>query len=272
MGAAAEGQAPRRAAARPAGAVPGERPQAPRYDDYDDEGVHVVARNDGGRADRPAPAQADSRPFAERLRERVAAANVSGQGDETLGRSRAAVGQPAPPARARRPEAASTAQIDAELEERRARRATGPVRPAPAREPAPRQAEPDLRARRDPGVLASEPRSCPAARPEARATAEAPVQARPVPLESVVIRARSYDDVRDVAQAVMAEHRPAVLVLRGSSGEVARRVLDFSFGLCCGTGAAMQELGERVYCVLPHGTCMTDEDVLRLKRQGLVRG
>lgn len=244
-----------------------------RADDFDEEGVHVVARGEGGRADRPAAPRADGRPFAERLRERVAAANVSGQGDETLGRSRAALEPVQPPAaRPRRSEDATMAQIDAELEERRARRAAAASASAAARRQAPAYADEPQAGRRAPeGAAPARPRPRPEERPEAPRAAQ-DAAPRPVPLESVVIRARGYDDVRDVAQAVMAEHRPAVLVLRGSSGEVARRVLDFSFGLCCGTGASMQELGDRVYCVLPRGTCMTDEDVLRLRRQGLVRG
>ena len=232
-----------------------------------DGGVQVFAREGGQRAARPAAAPQTQKPFAERLRERVAAANVSGQTDDTLGRSRAALqSDAAAPARGRRA-AGTDGDIDAELaERRRARRAA-----EDAREEHRRAAERPAGAGRA-RAAQGEP-----AAPDAPGAGTAPAQAdaasalRPVPVSAVVIRARSYDDVREVAPAVMAQHRPAVLVLKGSTGEVARRVLDFSFGLCCGTGATMRELGDRVYAVLPRNTDMTDDDLLHLRRQGLIR-
>ena len=219
----------------------------PRYDMGGDEGVQVYARQ-GERSARPNPTpQVAQKPFADRLRERVAAANVAGQTDEMLGRSRVVTQEP--PARTRRSENASSADIDAELEERRRmRRAQSHAREAEERSAAPQRAP--------------EPASAPAHERREAAT--------PVAVSCVVVRPRSYDAVSDVAKGLIGEHRPVVMVLRGCSAELTRRILDFSFGLCCASGAAMKEYGNHVYGVLPRGTTFTDDDAMALRRQGIV--
>lgn len=221
----------------------------PRYDMGGDEGVQVYARQGGERAARPNPTpQVAQKPFADRLRERVAAANVAGQTDEMLGRSRVITQEP--PARSRRNENASSADIDAELEERRRmRRAQSHAREAEERPKTPQRAP--------------EPASAQQAR-------EGHETAAPVAVSCVVVRPRSYDAVSDVAKGLIGEHRPVVMVLRGCSAELTRRILDFSFGLCCASGATMKEFGNHVYGVLPRGTTFTDDDAMALRRQGIV--
>lgn len=258
----------------------------PRYDMGDDN-VQVFSRPAGEqRAARPAATpRAEQKPFADRLRERVAAANVSGQADETLGRSKAGM-QPVPPAAVRstrRSEHASDAELDAELEERRRSRRAN----SRARSERVARADAELRERRYPEGFepgASDRRARPERREDpqpadgagpsgAVSPAAAPSGPRPVPVSCTVVRPRSYDDVRDIAQGAVGEHRPVVLVMRGCSNDLARRVLDFSFGLCCASGAGMKELGDHVYVVLPRGTALTDDDRASLRRQGvLLRG
>lgn len=227
----------------------------PRYE-MEDEGVHVVARQGGSRPSGVVAPAASQKPFADRLRERVAAANVAGQNDDTLGRSRATLDdRPAAPRPApRRNENASAEDLDAEFEERRrARKARGTaaqetraaVRPEEAKEPA---------APSDGGHPADASPSGP----------------RPIPISCLVVRPRSYDDVAEIARGLIGEHRPVVMVLRGCSNELARRVVDFSFGLCCASGAEMKDFGNHVYGVLPRGTTFTDEDAMALRRQGIV--
>ena len=227
----------------------------PRYE-MEDEGVHVVARQGGSRPSGVVAPAASQKPFADRLRERVAAANVAGQNDDTLGRSRATLDdRPAAPRPApRRNENASAEDLDAEFEERRrARKARGTaaqetraaVRPEEAKEPA-----------------APSDGGCPAD--------ASPSGPRPIPISCLVVRPRSYDDVAEIARGLIGEHRPVVMVLRGCSNELARRVVDFSFGLCCASGAEMKDFGNHVYGVLPRGTTFTDEDAMALRRQGIV--
>ena len=222
----------------------------------EDEGVHVVARQGGARPSGAVAPAASQKPFADRLRERVAAANVAGQNDDTLGRSRATLDdRPAAPRPApRRNENASAEDLDAEFEERRrARKARGTatqetraaVRPEEAKEPA---------APSDGG----------------RPADASPSGPRPIPISCLVVRPRSYDDVAEIARGLIGEHRPVVMVLRGCSNELARRVVDFSFGLCCASGAEMKDFGNHVYGVLPRGTTFTDEDAMALRRQGIV--
>lgn len=227
----------------------------PRYE-MEDEGVHVVARQGGSRPSGVVAPAASQKPFADRLRERVAAANVAGQNDDTLGRSRATLDdRPAAPRPApRRNENASAEDLDAEFEERRrARKARGTaaqetrvaMRPEEAKEPA---------APSDGG----------------RPADASPSGPRPIPISCLVVRPRSYDDVAEIARGLIGEHRPVVMVLRGCSNELARRVVDFSFGLCCASGAEMKDFGNHVYGVLPRGTTFTDEDAMALRRQGIV--
>lgn len=214
----------------------------PRYEMTGDEGVQVYARQ-GERAARPTP-PVEQKPFADRLRERVAAANVAGQTDEMLGRSRVVTQEP--PARSRRNENASSADIDAELEERRRSRRNqthGRTPESVERSPRPAAEEPVIRGKQGSSL---------------------------VPVSCVVVRPRSYEDVRDVAKGLVGEHRPVVMVLRGCSAELTRRILDFSFGLCCASGADMREFGNHVYGVLPRGTTFTDDDAMALRRQGIV--
>ena len=252
--------------ARPSGYSAG----TPRYD-MGDDGVQVFSRPAGERAAHPATPQAQPKPFADRLRERVAAANVAGQFDETIGRSRAATRQePAPARPARRSENASNAELDAELEERRRSRAAhSQARHERAMRSEAEQREHVERASADRSREPEESARAEQARPEAAEAA--PERPHLVPISCVAVRPRTYDDVRDIAEAVVAQHRPAVLVMRGCSNDLARRVLDFSFGLCCASGAGMRELGDHVYAVLPRGTALTDDDMAALRRQGVVR-
>lgn len=241
----------------PAEAFPSGYAETTPHYDIEDEGVHVVARQGGSRPAGVTDAPVGQKPFAERLRERVAAANVAGQNDDTLGRSRATLDeQPVPPRPApRRNENASSADLDAEFEERR--------RARKARTSAAEEARAASRAE-------SSRDAKPAAAEGVREAADAGSAPRPVPISCMVVRPRSYDDVSEIARGLIGEHRPVVMVLRGCNSELARRVVDFSFGLCCASGAAMRDFGNHVYGVLPRGTTFTDEDAMALRRQGIV--
>lgn len=251
----------------------------PRYDGAD-EGVHVVARPAGERAPRREAPRGEAKPFADRLRERVAAAEASGQ----MGALSAAAPQPASadrPHPARRAENASEADLDAELEERRRSRRANQERiereareargAGDAREVIAARGEQAPRREEAAGAPAGPRPSFDAAPRDVPPASSVPVAPVLVPMAPTVVRPRTYDDVRDIANGVLGEHRPTVLVLKGCTGDLARRVLDFSFGMCCASGATMREFGNHVYVVLPRGTTLSEQDLASLRRQGLVR-
>ena len=71
-------------------------------------------------------------------------------------------------------------------------------------------------------------------------------------LPAYVLRPESYDDVETVVRRVRTK-QPVALVFVGVRTEVAKRVLDFSYGFACGLGASVKEVGDRVFMVLPQG-------------------
>lgn len=270
--------------------APAARPAGQRRDPDD---VQVFARGEGASPSQFSQPVTKPVPFADRLRERVAAANVSGREDESLGRSRATlepvsdkvVRASAPVRPARRSESVRRDDLEAELAERRkARQAQEAAReaahaaelarfaaarsaasPAGASEPAPvsRDAAPGRS-----GSVASHAASPAAERGKSAATVE-PIR---LPTTPIVLRPRLYDDVSSIASGVITKHQPVVLALRGTSADVTRRIMDFSFGLCCGTGAQMEQLEERVYVIMPRGVTIGDPDMAALRRQGILKG
>ncbi len=122
-------------------------------------------------------------------------------------------------------------------------------------------------------VAAADVASKPAA-PKAAAPAAAPLRASNAPTfssDAVVIRTRTYDDVRRIAEGLLSEKRPVVLAMRGSSDATCQRILDFSFGMCCASGAAITELSQKLFAICPKGVSVSDATMGELKRQGLLR-
>ena len=89
--------------------------------------------------------------------------------------------------------------------------------------------------------------------------------------DAVVVRTRGYDDVRRVAEVLLGDHRPVVLAMRSSSDATCQRILDFTFGVCCASGATIEELGQKLFAVCPKGVKVSDVTMDDLKRQGLMR-
>lgn len=57
----------------------------------------------------------------------------------------------------------------------------------------------------------------------------------------------------------------------GVRTEVAKRVLDFSYGFACGLGATVKEVGDRVFMVLPAGCEVKDSDLKKLRADGYLK-
>lgn len=89
-------------------------------------------------------------------------------------------------------------------------------------------------------------------------------------LPAFVLRPESYDDVETVVRRVRTK-QPVALVFVGVRTEVAKRVLDFSYGFACGYGATVKEIGDRVFMVLPAGCEVKDTDLQKLRSDGFLK-
>ena len=84
------------------------------------------------------------------------------------------------------------------------------------------------------------------------------------------LRPESYDDVETVVRRVRTK-QPVALIFVGVRTEVAKRVLDFSYGFACGLGASVREIGDRVFVVLPQGCEVTESDMAKLRADGYLK-
>lgn len=89
-------------------------------------------------------------------------------------------------------------------------------------------------------------------------------------LPAYVLRPESYDDVETVVRRVRTR-QPVALVFVGVRTEVAKRVLDFSYGFACGLGATVREVGDRVFMVLPQGCEVKETDLAKLRTEGYLK-
>ncbi|MCH3968503.1 MAG: cell division protein SepF [Atopobiaceae bacterium] len=109
--------------------------------------------------------------------------------------------------------------------------------------------------------------------PDARGYADpsvAPQQPVRVPsgqLPPYVLAPTAYDDVQTVVRRVRT-NQPVVLSFKGLQIEVATRVLDFCLGFSCGIDGSVQELGDRVFVVLPAGITLSQADLDKLAQDG----
>ena len=103
----------------------------------------------------------------------------------------------------------------------------------------------------------------------AHSTASSILNATPQ-LPAYVLRPESYDDVETVVRRVRTK-QPVALVFVGVRTEVAKRVLDFSYGFACGLGASVKEVGDRVFIVLPAGCEIQESDLSKLRADGYLK-
>ena len=89
-------------------------------------------------------------------------------------------------------------------------------------------------------------------------------------LPPYVLKPVSYDDVQMVVRRVRT-NQPVVLVFRNTNIETAKRILDFCFGLACGLGGVVDELGDRVFVVMPQGVELSDSDINKLVADGTIQ-
>ena len=98
---------------------------------------------------------------------------------------------------------------------------------------------------------------------------QAPRVSSSAQLPPYVLRPVAYDDVQTVVRRVRT-NQPVVLVFKQTDLEVAKRILDFCFGLSFGINGSVEELGDRVFAVCPHGVEVTSNDLDMLAREGII--
>jgi cell division inhibitor SepF len=88
-------------------------------------------------------------------------------------------------------------------------------------------------------------------------------------LPPYVLRPTTYDDVEMVIRRVRT-NQPVVLSFKGTQIDTAKRILDFCFGLACGIDGGVEEIGDRVFVVLPAGIALSQADLDKLTRDGIL--
>ncbi len=115
------------------------------------------------------------------------------------------------------------------------------------------------------GGYASPTAPAPVSAPEFGGAARRPAVTSQLP--PYVLRPVSYDDVQTVVRRVRT-NQPVVLVFRNTNIEVAKRILDFSFGFSMGIDGEVSELGDRCFAVLPAGVKLSATDINKLVADG----
>lgn len=85
-------------------------------------------------------------------------------------------------------------------------------------------------------------------------------------LPPYVLRCEEYEDVQTVVRRVRT-NQPVLLVLNDTPGDIAQRILDFSFGLSFGIGGEVQPVDAQAFLVLPAGIQLSPAEIDRLVAQ-----
>ena len=88
---------------------------------------------------------------------------------------------------------------------------------------------------------------------------------RPTSAKPTVVSPDSFDDAKHVADRFKAE-QPVVMDLSDGDRDLARRLIDFSSGMCYALGGHMERVAPGVYLLTPAGVEVSDEERRRLGR------
>jgi len=86
---------------------------------------------------------------------------------------------------------------------------------------------------------------------------------RPTSAKPTVVAPSSFDAAKDVADRFKAD-QPVVMDLSGADRDLARRLIDFSSGMCYALGGSMERVSPGVYLLSPVGVEVSDEERRRL--------
>lgn len=130
--------------------------------------------------------------------------------------------------------------------------------------------------RNQPGEGESEPsgvRTLPAQPQQAEAVTPKPrAVVRPIPASASakphLVSPTSFNHAQEVADKFKA-NQPVLLNLQGAERDLARRLIDFSSGLCYGLGGHMEKVAHQVYLLTPTNVEVSAEERRRLQERGL---
>ena len=95
---------------------------------------------------------------------------------------------------------------------------------------------------------------------------------RPIPASASakphVVSPTSFNHAQEVADKFKA-NQPVLLNLQGAERDLARRLIDFSSGLCYGLGGHMEKVAHQVYLLTPTNVEVSVEERRRLQERGL---
>jgi cell division inhibitor SepF len=95
---------------------------------------------------------------------------------------------------------------------------------------------------------------------------------RPIPAAASakphVVSPTSFNQAQEVADKFKAS-QPVIVNLQGAERDLARRLIDFSSGLCYGLGGHMEKVGHQVYLLTPTNVEVSAEERRRLQERGL---
>jgi cell division inhibitor SepF len=78
----------------------------------------------------------------------------------------------------------------------------------------------------------------------------------------------SFNHAQEVADKFKSS-QPVVLNLQGAERDLARRLIDFSSGLCYGLGGHMEKVAHQVYLLTPPNVEVSADERRRLQERGL---
>jgi cell division inhibitor SepF len=95
---------------------------------------------------------------------------------------------------------------------------------------------------------------------------------RPIPAATTakpyVVAPAMFNQAQDVADR-FKNQQPVILNLQGADRDLARRLLDFSSGLCYALGGQMEKVADQVFLLVPNNVEVSAEERRRLQERGL---
>jgi cell division inhibitor SepF len=79
---------------------------------------------------------------------------------------------------------------------------------------------------------------------------------------------RSFNDAQQVADRFKAD-QPIIVNLQAVDRELARRLIDFTSGLCYALDGNMEKVADNVYLLSPSNVQVPEEERRRLQERGL---
>lgn len=89
-------------------------------------------------------------------------------------------------------------------------------------------------------------------------------------LPPTVMKPQTYNDIQPIIRRIRTG-QPVVLDLHRTPVPEAKRILDFCYGFALGSEGAMDELDDRVFVLLPSEEGLSQTDLERLAREGILR-